>query len=107
MESFWENVRAKRISLGLSQEDLAKKIGLHQTGVSYFESGKSRRTDRELMERIARVLDTTVEELEGKPEIKMTHFPEEIQRWLEGEECKQYIAEAYSKYINDKMKSLP
>jgi len=106
VSQFWQNARAKRIALGYSQEEMAKKVGFHQTGYSYFESGKSKRIDRDLMERVALALDTTVRELEGTSDINLRRLPEEVQRWLESEESNDYIVEAYTKYITDKMKSL-
>lgn len=39
LENFGETVRKKRKSAGLSQEELAEKLGIHRTYMSFIERG--------------------------------------------------------------------
>ena len=55
-------VRQRRYELGLSQEDLAGKAGLHRTYISDIERG-ARNPSLEVIERLAISLDLRVAEL--------------------------------------------
>ena len=55
-------VRAKRKELGLTQEKLGEKAGIHRTHIGFIEQS-SRNTTVETLCRIAIALDTTPSEL--------------------------------------------
>ena len=59
---FGTTIKAKRSELGLSQEDLAEKAGLHRTYVSDVERG-TRNLSLESIEKLARALDLSVARL--------------------------------------------
>ena len=60
--SFGRTVRSKRAALGLSQEDLAARAGLHRTYISDVERG-TRNISLENIEKLAEALDLSVSRL--------------------------------------------
>lgn len=71
-QQFGNLVRRRRLELGLGQEALADKAGLHRTHVSLIERGK-RMPSLAVVKKLAAALETTMaalmEELEGEPVI--------------------------------------
>ncbi len=65
---FSKNVRRARLSLGLSQEDLAELADLHRNYIGGVERGE-RNISLDNMERIARALSTTIGTLLGEVEM--------------------------------------
>ncbi len=69
-QQFGSLIRRRRLAIGLGQEALADKAGLHRTHVSLLERGK-RMPSLQVVKKLAAALDTTMaslmEELEGKP----------------------------------------
>src|SRR4051812_24553457 len=67
-QQFGSLIRGRRLSLGLGQEALADKAGLHRTHVSLLERGK-RMPSLLVVKKLAAALETTMaslmEELEG------------------------------------------
>jgi transcriptional regulator with XRE-family HTH domain len=61
-KTFASNVRRVRLRLGLTQEELADRSGLHRTYVGSVERGE-RNISIDNMERLAGALDAEVEEL--------------------------------------------
>jgi len=59
---FGENLRRCRKVLGISQEDLAEKAGLHRTYIGSVERGE-RNVSIDNMERLAAAVDSTVQQL--------------------------------------------
>lgn len=55
-KTFGELVRRRRTSLGLTQRDLARRVGIKAGYVSYLERG-GRRPSLKLLERLARTLE--------------------------------------------------
>ena len=74
METFGDRVRKKRIELGLSQAELAKKVGTGQSTIGQIENGRNK-TFRDILN-LARVLNTTPDYLTGGGED--SHFPNEL-----------------------------
>ena len=64
---FGRVVRAKREALGISQEDLADRAGLHRTYVSLIERGK-RTASIATVEQLATALDVSMADLIGSTE---------------------------------------
>jgi transcriptional regulator with XRE-family HTH domain len=62
VEILAENIRAIRSELGLSQEQLAAKCGLHRTYIGSLERSE-RNVSLSTLETLASALDTTVPEL--------------------------------------------
>lgn len=64
MGNFRDNLRNRRLQLLMSQEELAKKIGVTQTTIWLYERGEA--TPKiEIALRLARALGMTVEQLAG------------------------------------------
>ena len=63
-EHFCSNLRRARIASGLSQKDLAEKIGVAKSTYSLYESGK-REPGIEIIRRLTLALDISAETLLG------------------------------------------
>ena len=59
---FGQNLRRNRETLGISQEDLAEKAGLHRTYIGSVERGE-RNVSIDNMERLAVAVGSTIEQL--------------------------------------------
>jgi transcriptional regulator with XRE-family HTH domain len=59
---FGQNLRRKRETLGISQEDLAEKARLHRTYIGSVERGE-RNVSIDNMERLAVAVGSTIEQL--------------------------------------------
>ncbi|MDI6602008.1 MAG: helix-turn-helix transcriptional regulator [Thermoanaerobacteraceae bacterium] len=57
------NLKIARIKNNLTQAELAKKVGITNKYLSQLETGKSKNPSKPLMEKIAKVLNCTVQEL--------------------------------------------
>lgn len=57
------NIKLKRISINLTQKELAKKAGISNVTLSKFEKGNYENITLKTMKKIAKALGTTVEEL--------------------------------------------
>jgi len=61
---FAQNLRQYRLDMGMKQKELAKKAGIHQSTVSYYERGL-KVVDLKGLDRIANALNCTPSELIG------------------------------------------
>jgi transcriptional regulator with XRE-family HTH domain len=59
---FGQNLRRYRKAMGISQEDLADKAGLHRTYIGSVERGE-RNVSIDNMQRLAAAVDSTVQKL--------------------------------------------
>jgi transcriptional regulator with XRE-family HTH domain len=59
---FGNRVRKERLKLGISQEELAARAGLHRTYIGMIERGEKNITIINI-EKIAKALDITISEL--------------------------------------------
>ncbi|NLA85351.1 MAG: helix-turn-helix transcriptional regulator [Clostridiales bacterium] len=57
------NLKIARIKNNLTQAELAKKVGITNKYLSQLETGKSKNPSKPLMEKIAKCLNCTVQEL--------------------------------------------
>ncbi|PIY95595.1 hypothetical protein COY65_02965 [Candidatus Jorgensenbacteria bacterium CG_4_10_14_0_8_um_filter_39_13] len=58
-----ENIKKCRTKLGLSQEDFAQKSGVKYTTLTKIESGVIKTPSVLMVEKIAKALDVSIEEL--------------------------------------------
>lgn len=56
------SIKEKRLAAGLTQAQLAKKMNVDQTAVSYWESGKTKPC-KKYHKKLAKTLGCTVDEL--------------------------------------------
>ena len=116
--SFFNNVRIKRESLGISQKAMAEILGMSPTNWQTKESGKVARLPSSLAEKIAEALGCTVDELREeketmKPPISntyqvtekpkeilphsnntlfdMSHLPQFVQRFISNKDNADFI----------------
>jgi len=61
-KKFGKVIRQRRLEIGLGQEALADKAGLHRTHVSLLERGK-RMPSLQVVKKLAAALDTTMADL--------------------------------------------
>ena len=57
------NIKKRRTKLGLSQEDFAQKSGVKYTTLTKIESGVIKTPSVLMVEKIAKALDVSIEEL--------------------------------------------
>ena len=62
LEEFGAKVRERRLALGLSQEELASRAGVHRTYVGMVERAEKNVTLRNI-ERIAKALELPIDQL--------------------------------------------
>ena len=73
-EQVGQNIKEKRIACGMSQFELAEKMGTEQTYISKLEAGKKKlRVDTVV--RIALALDTTAANLYQRAELLTSSCP--------------------------------
>ncbi len=58
-----ENIKKRRAKLGLSQEDFAQKSGVKYTTLTKIESGVIKTPSVLMVEKIAKALDVSIEDL--------------------------------------------
>ena len=58
-----ENIKKRRTKLGLSQEDFAQKSGVKYTTLTKIESGVIKTPSVLMVEKIAKILGVSIEEL--------------------------------------------
>ena len=56
-------IKEKREALKMTQEELAKKSGVCRTTISNLENGTERATSSKTLLKLARALDTTVDQI--------------------------------------------
>ena len=71
-EYFYENLKLAREQKGLSQKDVAEKIGVAKSTYSLYESG-NREPNVQTIKKIANVLDVSADELLGIDTEPTTH----------------------------------
>ena len=69
MDTFSERLRKKRKEKGLTQAEMAERIGLKQTGYAEIEQGKSTKKFYQLY-RIARELGCSIDDLFPEKDIE-------------------------------------
>ena len=67
------NLKSHREKAGLTQAELAKAVGVRQATISDLETGKSRRVELDLLERLAKVLGVKAPAL-------LEHIPDKPKR---------------------------
>ncbi len=63
--TFAERLKQRRTELGITQAELAEKANMTPRTVQYYESGKRKPINLEMVQRLADALDTTTEYLQG------------------------------------------
>lgn len=61
--NFQERLKKRRLALGLTQSELAKKVGVTLRTIQNYESGFRKATNINIIRKLAEVLETDVDEL--------------------------------------------
>ena len=93
-ELFNENLREARIAAGMSQKDVADRIGVAKSTYSLYESG-SREPDVQKIKKLAEVLGVSGSMLLGLPETPMT-----LAAHFEGEDFTPEEMEEINNFVN-------
>lgn len=73
------NIRILRERLGLSQSELAARVGIHPSALNKIESGVIRNSRYRYLVRIAKVLGVSLDELVGnEPPLRMSSEIREV-----------------------------
>lgn len=105
MLSVGERIKEKRIALGWSQQELAKKAGYSdKTAISKIEHAGNEITLKQV-KRIAKAMKVDPEELMGWPEnrieVSRATLHEEMEKWGDrGEALDEYAKKLYELYKN-------
>ena len=101
-EYFYENLKLAREQKGLSQKDVAEKIGVAKSTYSLYESG-NREPNLQTIKKIANVLDVSADELLGidtEPVTLAAHFDGDEYTEDELDEIRQF-----AEFVKNKRKS--
>ena len=90
-----------RKKMGLSQEDLAKRINMTQQRISAYEKGK-REPDLETLQLLAKYFGVSTDYLLGKTEIRNLLSQEDFEKNL----LNSKFAEKYNKLTDEQRKTL-
>lgn len=106
MKEVGNKIRRLRENKQFTQEQVAGYLGITQSGYNRYETGNLRRYPSDYLEKIAVILDTTVDYLLGRTryEDKMAHHHPDIIKWIFDVKSVEYLKMAYMKYINDIIK---
>lgn len=74
MDNFGKKVRDRRLQEGLSQEELAQKVGISRNYLSQIERGQSTNLSWQVMERLTSTLGLQGEQ-QPRPEIDLGELP--------------------------------
>lgn len=67
MSTLSERLKLKRKQLGLTQQNVADKLGVNQSTYAYYETAKNE-PDLEMLGKIADIFKTTIDYLAGRSE---------------------------------------
>lgn len=74
MDNFGKKVRDRRLQEGLSQEELAQKVGISRNYLSQIERGQSTNLSWQVMERLTSILGLQGEQ-HPLPELNLAELP--------------------------------
>lgn len=101
-EYFYENLKLAREQKGLSQKDVAEKVGVAKSTYSLYESG-NREPNVQTIKKLANVLDVSADELLGidtEPTTLAAHFEGDEYTEDELDEIRQF-----AEFVKNKRKS--
>lgn len=87
-----DRIKARRLELGMTLEELGNKIGVKKATIQRYESGKIKNLKRKTIMQIAKALETT---------------PAYLMGWAEENECATLEGDALDKENLELFKCLP
>jgi transcriptional regulator with XRE-family HTH domain len=97
-ETTGDKIKRLREGLDMTQEEAAEVAGISQPTWCRYEADRVVRINREHIERIALVLNTTPEELLDYHN-EYSHMPDYIKSFLQNPNSLPYLKKAYIEYI--------
>lgn len=82
-----------RLSVGLSQDEMAKKLGVSRSTIGMYETG-ARKPDSEMLEKIADMFNIDIDYLLGRTQ-KTTLLPETIGKYYLNDETARIAQQIY------------
>lgn len=96
---FWENVRSRRMALGLSQKDMGKALGVTPQTYSYKEIKQSNKITIVEAQIIAKTLRTSVEDLFGRKDKVWERLSDKAKDFISSNRGQQIVEEWANKEI--------
>lgn len=96
-------LKKARESKGLFQRDVADFVGITQSTVNRYETDGVKAPQIKHLELFAKFYGTTVEELTSNP-YSLDHIPEELMEMLYDKGSLPFLAEAYGKFMEYKVR---
>lgn len=82
-----------RLASGLSQDEMAKKLGVSRSTIGMYETG-ARKPDSDMLEKIADLFNLDIDYLLGRTQ-KTTVLPETVGKYYINEETAQIAQQIY------------
>lgn len=82
-----------RLSVGLSQDEMAKKLGVSRSTIGMYETG-ARKPDSEMLEKVADMFNIDIDYLLGRTQ-KTTLLPETIGKYYLNDETARIAQQIY------------
>lgn len=82
-----------RLASGLSQDEMAKKLGVSRSTIGMYETG-ARKPDSDMLEKIADMFNLDIDYLLGRTQ-KTTILPETVGKYYINEETAQIAQQIY------------
>lgn len=97
-----EFVKTNRNKMGLSQQEVADRVGITQNAYHRIEASKAVKIHPDILEKIFNVLGVKPEQLDwfmaGKG---LSHLPQYLIEFVYNPECLDYLEEAFLKWRTD------
>lgn len=88
-----KRIRELRVSKGMEQLELARKINISQSKMNKIETGFQKRIEPELLVELSKALDTTVDYIVGKSNDPVLTEQQEFENFIKDPELKRWVKE--------------
>jgi transcriptional regulator with XRE-family HTH domain len=94
-----------RITKGLTQDEVAARMGIGQTVVQRYETNQVRNPRKDYIEQFAEIYDVSYSHIVDDP-YSMDHIPSEIKEMFYDSEALDLLADAFVKYQERKINNM-
>mgnify|MGYP004539113985 CR=1 FL=1 len=100
METLGQVLNKARKNCGLSQQEVAEKLGLSQTAIVKYEGDKIKRPNRGILQQMAELYKVNFEELNilAYPKNQM-RVPSQIYQMIQEPDAIPFLSKAYKEYM--------
>jgi transcriptional regulator with XRE-family HTH domain len=92
----------RRNEMGLTQEQLAARLGIAQNTLQYYEHGTFNRMNTKLFQKMCESMNITMEWLLGATHMSTSKFRNEVTLWMATEDGFRLVNELFEKYRDEK-----